>query len=710
MHTTYSQVSGHHSRRAEQYEMSQRDNENPNIVRQIQSDASSYYKQGDQPPVQMSQSSYEQSTTGDSVAGKGVLSLSKAFESKSLQNPSYTSDSRGQAANSRQFMSKQNIDVQGRQRFGSFEGSGGGAYIDESQSSRQVDHQIGRPNMHVISNVNQRPQETSASFTFNKPTPTNIMSEQSSQQSTEVRNYSQRQAYTEDQQRKSTYIHQDQHQIRQPVQFHVPGSNVYDMTAFVQSPSGRTEQCQVVDLDDNNYSIRFIPRESGTHSVNVRHKGEDIPGSPFEFYVGPVAGKGARSIQVYGNGLVGGYVNERCQFEIYTKEAGAGSLSVAVEGPVKSEIDFSDKKDGTCIVAYQCPEFGEYKISVKFNDQHVPGSPFIANIKSPFGSDVPQMRLIDNLSGSHNMNEQMSFTVDMTGRKGRLEAYIVSPNGIEQPCTLLEGANNSYTIRFTPDQGGIHWVHVKYNGREIPDSPFRVPVNENTCDPSKVFASGAGLYHGEVYSPCEFFIDTSAAGTGALSVTVDGPSKVDIDCIEIEKGYRASYTPTMQGLYIIIIKFAEIQIAGSPFHCHVYDNASTYGSSYGSSAYGSISRPLHTQIRSEQPLRPVNVSVSEVGGGVIVNSDKVSAYGTGLSHAFTGEDAHFTVDTNGAGRSVLTISMQGPRKPSRDIEVRKCGENLYDVCYNLPQSGIYHLTVKWADRHIMGSPFTVNVA
>jgi len=47
-------------------------------------------------------------------------------------------------------------------------------------------------------------------------------------------------------------------------------------------------------------------------------------------------------------------------FNIYTREAGAGGLSIAVEGPSKAEIDFQDRKDGSCEVAYTCTEPGEY--------------------------------------------------------------------------------------------------------------------------------------------------------------------------------------------------------------------------------------------------------------------------------------------------------------------------------------------------------------
>ena len=40
------------------------------------------------------------------------------------------------------------------------------------------------------------------------------------------------------------------------------------------------------------------------------------------------------------------------EFNIYTREAGAGGLAIAVEGPAKAEIDFFDRKDGSCGVAF----------------------------------------------------------------------------------------------------------------------------------------------------------------------------------------------------------------------------------------------------------------------------------------------------------------------------------------------------------------------
>lgn len=46
------------------------------------------------------------------------------------------------------------------------------------------------------------------------------------------------------------------------------------------------------------------------------------------------------------------------EFSIWTREAGAGGLSIAVEGPSKAEIAFEDRKDGSCGVSYVVQEPG----------------------------------------------------------------------------------------------------------------------------------------------------------------------------------------------------------------------------------------------------------------------------------------------------------------------------------------------------------------
>lgn len=57
-----------------------------------------------------------------------------------------------------------------------------------------------------------------------------------------------------------------------------------------------------------------------------------------------------------------------------------GGLSLAIEGPSKADISCVDNQDGTCTVSYLPVLPGDYSILVKYNDKHIPGSPFSARI------------------------------------------------------------------------------------------------------------------------------------------------------------------------------------------------------------------------------------------------------------------------------------------------------------------------------------------
>lgn len=102
-----------------------------------------------------------------------------------------------------------------------------------------------------------------------------------------------------------------------------------------------------------------------------------LSGSPFKFHVDSLA---SGYVTAYGPGLVYGVCGEPGNFTISTKGAGAGGLSLAVEGPSKAEISCHDNKDGTVSVSYLPTAPGEYKITVKFGDKHIKGSPFVAKI------------------------------------------------------------------------------------------------------------------------------------------------------------------------------------------------------------------------------------------------------------------------------------------------------------------------------------------
>lgn len=74
------------------------------------------------------------------------------------------------------------------------------------------------------------------------------------------------------------------------------------------------------------------------------------------------------------------------------------------------------------------------------------------------------------------------------------------------------------------------------------------------------------FYEGQ---PAKFLVNTVNAGPGALGVTVEGPSKVKLECAEKDEGYEFTYTPTAPGDYLITIRYAGVHIAGSPFKAKI---------------------------------------------------------------------------------------------------------------------------------------------
>ena len=78
--------------------------------------------------------------------------------------------------------------------------------------------------------------------------------------------------------------------------FKMPGIYVEDLEATVTSPSGKSTKANVSEEEEGLYAVNFVPHELGIHTVTVRYRDVDIPGSPFQFTVGPLQDSGAHRV------------------------------------------------------------------------------------------------------------------------------------------------------------------------------------------------------------------------------------------------------------------------------------------------------------------------------------------------------------------------------------------------------------------------------
>ncbi len=251
-----------------------------------------------------------------------------------------------------------------------------------------------------------------------------------------------------------------------------------------------------------------------------------------------------------------------------------------------------DNKDGTVNVSYLPTAPGEYKISAKFADKHIEGSPFTCKIT---GEGKKRNAISVGSSSDLSLPDNLS-SYDLRS----LNAFIVAPSGAQEPCFLKKLPKGNTGISFTPKEVGEHQVSVTREGAHIRNSPFKIKVSPGDVgDASKVRCSGRGLREGRTHEDNLFHVDTRQAGYGGLSLSVEGPSKAEIKCKDHEDGtldvsYRyylllQTHTntqekksdkrrlgdtkmffffnsrPTEPGLYIVNLKFADHHVPGSPF-------------------------------------------------------------------------------------------------------------------------------------------------
>ncbi|XP_008336042.3 filamin-B-like [Cynoglossus semilaevis] len=173
-------------------------------------------------------------------------------------------------------------------------------------------------------------------------------------------------------------------------------------------PSGKTAEPVIIDNLDSTVTVQYSPSEAGLHEMHIKYNGTHIPESPLQFYVNHLS---SPNVTAYGPGLSYGVANKLALFTVCTEEASEGGLDLAVEGPSKAEISCVDNKDGTCSVSYLPVLPGDYNILVRYNQQHITGSPFSARITGQSGHTHTQIQTTTPNRGVLNLCQSSIPTV-----------------------------------------------------------------------------------------------------------------------------------------------------------------------------------------------------------------------------------------------------------------------------------------------------------
>nr|CAH7756410.1 unnamed protein product [Callosobruchus chinensis] len=342
-----------------------------------------------------------------------------------------------------------------------------------------------------------------------------------------------------------------------------------EFSISITSPSGSRVKAHVIPT----HEVNFTPTQLGEYLLGIQFGGESISHRPFKMTC--LTGSDPMKVKATGPGLHRGVVNKPAEFMIDTRGAGQGGLGVTVEGPCEAAINCRDNGDGTCSVAYLPTEIGDYGINITFNDKHIPGSPFQAIIVPDV--DVNKIKVSGDGIQLHGVyvDSPTDFLVDTRGisskptDNGKVTCTITSPSGVETEKLVTSLLDGTYKVSYTPFEEGKHTIDIFYDNMPVPGSPFVVNVRRG-CDAKKCCAYGPGLENGILNKPNQFTVETKEAGTGGLSLAIEGPSEAKMTCKDNRDGScSVEYMPTEPGEYDVTIKFADNHIPGSPFKVQV---------------------------------------------------------------------------------------------------------------------------------------------
>ncbi|KAK6619966.1 hypothetical protein RUM44_006366 [Polyplax serrata] len=515
----------------------------------------------------------------------------------------------------------------------------------------------------------------------------------------------------------------------------------------------------LVENRDGTYTCNYTPRRGAKHTVQVNYGGVATKNSPFRVNVNdPV---NVENVRIYGPGIEKGIRSGiPTHFTVDCTEAGLGDLQVLLMNEKKMDVPLkvTETEKGIYLVEFTPSQPGTYLLTAFYTGLPVPQSPLRLQVVPRVDASKIKVEGLDR-TAPINRPQQFKVATQAVGNVD-LSVAIKSPSG-----RLVKGhmvaTKEGYLVNFTPTEIGEHFVSIStINGEPLSFEPCTF-----TCVPgsdvSKVRAEGPGLVRGVAHSPAEFMLDTRGAGQGGLGVTVEGPCEAAINCRDNGDGTcSVAYFPTEPGDYSINITFNDQHVTGSPFQAVIVPDLSRIAISgngiqskgvYVDSPTDFMVDPrliasqndgrITCKIVGPSGSKTDNTVTSMVDGtykvsytpqeegrhtvdilydGVPVsgspfavnvqrgcNPKKCRAFGSGLEKGITNKPNTFTVETKGAGTGGLGLTIEGPSEAKV-----VCKDNRDGSCtveYVPTEPGDYDVSIKFADQHIAGSPFSVSV-
>merc|ERR1719295_69497 len=152
-----------------------------------------------------------------------------------------------------------------------------------------------------------------------------------------------------------------------------PGAKKSDVEVNIISPEKRHIPHKVVDSGNGVFRIEFTTVEVGSYVIDVTVSSLSVPSSP-------LIAKAYDATLIKVTDISDGVVGDLSTFRVDASKAGEGQLEISInDGDVPNAVQVLG--GGKCLVTFTPEQAITHEIEVTFNNDQVPGSPFLCRVK-----------------------------------------------------------------------------------------------------------------------------------------------------------------------------------------------------------------------------------------------------------------------------------------------------------------------------------------
>ncbi|PSN34738.1 hypothetical protein C0J52_17746 [Blattella germanica] len=472
--------------------------------------------------------------------------------------------------------------------------------------------------------------------------------------------------------------------VNEVARFHmgVDGSGSAELAVSVRGPTTELP-VKVTGNIHSGFTAEFTPRDVGAHSITVEYNGHPVNGTPF-------VAKAYDAKRVFVGPLPKGSVGKTLQFMVDASQAGEGNLEITISARGHNiPTQVHPQGNARFAVSFVPIEPTDHVISINFNKESVPGSPFLARVQG----DSPHQILVSGSSlSSAAVGKTSFFTVsNVAGTATYYHCYpllrltLTGPNGQSVPAQVKDTGSQTFQVEFSPRVAGEHRIAVAYRKVAIAGSPFSCKVYDVKAIKVKDVAKGIvakpitflGLEKVAVNRAAMFCVEADPS-LGRPDVQVLSPTRrpltVDVG-VQAGGRYTVHFTPTDVGDHSVEVKLAGVHVEGSPFLVKAYDAA--------------------------------KVKVTDINSGVVGKPVYFSIFIPFFKICFI-KSFSFTVNASqaGAGNLEIIVSVGGRNVPNY---VQSEGNAKFRVNFKPQEAAPHSLSVRFNGEPVPGSPFLCKV-